>query len=429
LSKFAIFNLFQYLKEIFFSRLAKSSVWLFAGGITGGILGYVFQITMGRMLGVEQYGVFIAIIALMSILSSPLGTLTMMISRRASAFIVEAKQDSLTHMFQYITIRSFLVACLFLVPILLYTEVIQEFLRINNATYLYLLCALILISFPQSINNAYLQGLQYFKWISANGVIGVVLKLLIAIWLVSLGYGVSGALLAVVISSFVILIFSYILLRKFFKFQKNIFRKKDYFSFKTAFPVLIANISFAVMTQIDMVLVEYYFSENQAGIYAAASILGKVVMYLPGGIVIALFPMVAENFAKGKSSLNYLLQAITITGIICLAGAFFYYFFSGAVVDILYGESYKDASKILRYFGFAMLPMSLILIAEHFLIAMGRVLFAYLIFAVAPFQLLAIYLFHDSLMQIVIIIGITGLIMTTVGYSILFKTLSMKNEK
>jgi len=428
LIKFSLSNLFHNLQKLFIGKLAKSSGWLFAGAIFGGILGYLFQITMGRMLGVDQYGVFVAIIALMSILSSPLGTLTMMISRKVSAFTVEQKSDQLIHMFQFVTIRSLLIVALILLPIALYIESIREFLRINNSFHLYLLFALIFISFPQSINNAYLQGLQYFKWISSNGVIGVSLKFLLAVWFVSLGFGVSGAMLAVLISSLLVLIISYIVLRKFLKRQRNTLKVSEYFSFKKALPVLIANISFAVMTQMDMVIVEYFFNANESGIYAAASVLGKVVMYLPGGIVIALFPMVAENHSQGKSSSHFLLQAVSITLIICGGAAIFYYLFSSQVVYMLYGESYQEASEILKYFGFAILPMSLILVAEHFLIAMGKVLFAYLILALTPLQIITIYFFHDSLIDIVIIVGIFGAIMTAIGYLVLYKALSMKSQ-
>ena len=48
-------------------------------------------------------------------------------------------------------------------------------------------------------------------------------------------------------------------------------------------PVIVANISFAIMTQADMVLVNYHFSSEIAGEYAAASILGKAVLYLRVG--------------------------------------------------------------------------------------------------------------------------------------------------
>jgi O-antigen/teichoic acid export membrane protein len=136
----------------------------------------------------------------------------------------------------------------------------------------------------------------------------------------------------------------------------------------------------------------------------------------------ALFPMVAENHADGKSSAHLLLQAVVITALLCTIGAFFYYYFSDLIVVLLYGENYRSAGEILKYFGFAMVPMALILVAENFLIAMGKVIFAYLFVILTPFQLLAIYYFHDSMLDIVIILGISGIILTIFGYGLLWRT-------
>ena len=87
------------------------------------------------------------------------------------------------------------------------------------------------------------------------------------------------------------------------------------------------------------------------------------------------------------------------------------------------------AAPLLKYFGFAMIPMGLILVAEHFLIAMGRVLFAYLFIIIAPFQLIAIYYFHESLINIIFIMSISGIILAIVGYSLLWRTFRNENTK
>ena len=65
--------------------------------------------------------------------------------------------------------------------------------------------------------------------------------------------------------------------------------------------------------------------------------------------------------------------------------------------------------------------MGLVLVAERFLIAKGRVLFAYLFMAVAPLQLVAIYLYHDSLRTIVVVMGASGLLLALLGYSLMWR--------
>jgi O-antigen/teichoic acid export membrane protein len=186
--------------------------------------------------------------------------------------------------------------------------------------------------------------------------------------------------------------------------------------------VLIANTSFVAMTQLDMVLVNALFPPREAGLYAAASILGKAVMYLASGIAMALFPMVAERQARDQSSAHLLIQAVGLAAILCAAGGVGYFVLGEWIVEVFYGPSYAGAGELLRYFGFAMLPMGLVMVAEHFLIAKGRVLFAYLFLATAPLEMLAIYLYHGSLLTVVAIMGASGLLLCVVGYGMLWRT-------
>ena len=410
------------VKQLFLGKLARASSWLFVGGVAGGILGYLFQIIMGRMLSVSEYGIFSALMAMIVVIRAPMTTLSMIISRRVSTYRSEQDNGKLGYLFYWINRKLLLIAVVLIVLVVFNIKPLQNFLLIEKSAHLYLLLIILLIAFPQAVNNAYLQGLQYFKWLSVVGVLATLLKIIITVILIYFGLGVAGALGGVIFSTFIILILTYVVLRPSLSKNNASISNTTHLLFKSAMPVLLANVAFAVMTQIDMVLVKYYFSEQEVGIYAAASILGKAVMYLPGGIAMALFPMVAENHASGKSSAHLMFQAVGVTALLSLTGALFYYFFADSIIVLLYGNDYKEAANVLKYFGFAILPMALIMVAEHFLIAMGRVLFAYLFMVVAPLQLIAIYYYHDTLLDIVAVLSISGIILVVSGYGLLWRT-------
>ena len=417
------------VKHFFFSKLVQASSWLLAGGVAGGILGYVFQIIMGRMLSVAEYGALSSIMAIYAIMSTPFQTIFMIVSRRVSVLKSQKNIDSIAKLF---FVLNYKVAGISFILILFFwfLPFIKKYLLIENSSQFYLLIGILISTTFFSINKAYLQGLQYFKWLSASGVLSNLFKTIIAIIFVYFGFGVSGALGGVFISTLITLVLTYFILHPTLNKNSTSSPSTTSFLFKSAsLAVLFANIAFATMTQIDMVLVKYFFSEQDAGLYAAASILGKAAMYLPGGVTLALFPMVAENHAKGTSSSNVMFQAVNITALLSLIGALFYYFFADYIILFLYGADYKDASIILKYFGFAILPMSLIMVAEYFLIAMGRVLFAYLFILVAPLQAIAIYYYHDTLLNVVTVLFVSGAVLVLVGYGLLwgeFKTWKKK---
>jgi O-antigen/teichoic acid export membrane protein len=173
------------------------------------------------------------------------------------------------------------------------------------------------------------------------------------------------------------------------------------------------------MTQLDLLLVNHYFDPHQSGIYAAAAILGKAVMYLPGAVTIAMFPMVAENESRLKSSAHLFLNAMALTAGLSGAAAVFYFLFANEIMTLLYGQKYQGAAELLKLYGFAMLPMTLVMVAEHFLIAKGRVIFAYVMMLGIPFVLLAANTYHDRLIDMLYILAAGGWGLALVGFGVI----------
>lgn len=54
------------------------------------------------------------------------------------------------------------------------------------------------------------------------------------------------------------------------------------------------------------------FTPFDAGRYAVASVLGKAALYLPCGIILAMFPMVANTFLMGIVLITIGLVALYI---------------------------------------------------------------------------------------------------------------------
>ncbi len=409
------------LAGLFLSKLARASAWLFAGTLGAGGLGYVFQVLMGRMLSTTDYGLFSAMMALFAIFSAPLGTLMLVISRKVSAYRAAQEVGSIRHFYRSIFARTAVLGAVLVAISLLFAPYLQTYLRSPSVIPVYLLGVLLLVTFPTVINDAYLQAHQRFSWLSASTTLRVLLKIVFSVALVWMGWGVAGALGGAVLASGAAALITYFPLHRQLTEGRGKAFQTAHVSLGPSMPVLVANVAFAVMTQLDMVLVNYYFPAHEASLYAAASILGKAVMYLPSGIAMALFPMVAENHARKRSSAHLLLQAVGFTLLLCSMGALFYFLAGEPLVVLLYGESYRDAGVVLKYFGFAILPMALVLVAEYFLIAKGRVVFAYLFTAVAPLQVFAIYLWHDSLAVVVVINAAGGLCVAILGYAILWR--------
>jgi hypothetical protein len=88
-------------------------------------------------------------------------------------------------------------------------------------------------------------------------------------------------------------------------------------------------------------------------------------------------------------------------------------------MTLFYGQKYQGAAELLELYGFAMLPMALVMVAEHFLIAKGRVVFAYVMMIGIPFVLFAAYTYHASLIDMVYVFAAGGLALLMVGFGVI----------
>lgn len=404
------------------SRLLRAGIWLSAANVVAGLLGYAYQVLMGRMLAPVEFALFSAIMALYMFFSSPLGAMYMVISRRVSALRAHNQLAVLRSL--YWRTHEFLAlgGLLFLLLLFPLAHEAQTYLKSPTQAPIWLLGTAVVIGALLLINNAFFQGMQRFGWLGGTGVLGVSLKIILGIVLITLGFGVSGALGGVLLASCIVWLGGMLITTR--SFPAKVVQGRlpiESFPLKTLLPVLIANIAFAAMTQLDIVLVNWYFPPEQTGLYAAASVLGKAVLYLPGGLVMALYPMVAENHAKDQSSAHIMLQAVAVTATLCGLAALTYWLLGDWLITLLYGQTYTGAGELLRWYGFAMLPMTLVMVAEYFLIAKGSVLFAWLFLGMAPLQVLAIHLWHDQMWMVIAIMGVSGSVLVAIGYGMLWR--------
>lgn len=413
-------NMFSYSRRLLTSlltgKLARASGLMFISIVGGGILGYVFQILMGRMLSVSDYGLFITLMALLQVVSVPLITLSMVVSRQASDYLAQNRFGRLANMFWWVSSRVLWAALAVVLCALPFTSQIMDYFHLESLYQVWIFLLIIFTAFFSPINMAFLQAQQNFRWLAISVVGAHGFKILFCGTLVYAGLKLNGALMGMVLASLAVWLLAYRPLRHLVALPAGTAVVGGHISFRGSISVLIANLSFVVMTQLDIILVNHFYNTHQAGVYAAAAILGKAVMYLPGAISIAMFPMVAENQSRAQGSAHLFFNAMLLTACIAGAGAIFYFLFADNIIDLFYGQKYQGAAELLRLYGFAMLPMTMVMVAEHFLIAKGRVIFAYVMILAIPFVLLATQNYHDRLIDMVYILTACGWGLALIGF-------------
>ncbi len=386
----------------------KAGGALFLCSMITNLFNYMFQITMGRMLTVSEYGLMNSLLSISMVMSIPLSAFFLLISRHVSEVHALDQKSSLYSIYIAANKKILLPSLLCLCVYWLFSGFLQTFLNSPSVLPLVFLGFAILCYMPVLINSSVLQGVQNFKWLSiVQGVFGP-LKYVFCLLFVFAGFGVTGVMAGVAAAYIGQIATTSFPLKKILSKKSDNNVDKTSFNFSGINNILIANISFAVLSQADMPLVRHLFHGNEAGLYASASVLGKAVMYLPAAFVLAMYPVVAGNSTLNRSSRGVLYKTMLITIILSGSGAFLLFLFPDTILALLFGNEYRQAHEILRLFGFAMLPMSIVMILLNYFIAKGKTSFSYILMFFAFLEVAAIYFFNEKIIWIVYIILFSG---------------------
>ena len=398
---------------------------LTVAAIIAGALGYVFQILMGRLLPDEEFAVFSALNALSMVFGSPLAALVMLIARRVASLQAAGEEGALPAMYGFWQTRVVAV-CLVLAGLLAWgMPVVQGFVKTTDVIALWLFFGIVALNALVVVNLAFFQGLHRFGWLSVLAILIVIVKIASSVSLIVVAdWGVRGALAGMLIAAGLTWAFGRgILRRDFANVEPPTETRPHGFPWVEAGPVLSATVGFAVLSQLDVPLANRFFEPSVASAYAAAAVLGKAVLYIPGGLVMALFPMVAANETRSESSGRLLRQSLLATLALCGAVVVGYAIFGKQVVSILYGGRYPGAGALLGLYGSAMVPLAIALVMKNFFIASGKKTFSWIVGGSALAFVCGVMFSRPSFPAGVIsAVALSALIICSVGVAVLMQS-------
>ena len=418
------------IRSLHSDKLIKSFSLLFVAAMVTNVFNYAFQITMGRMLSPKEYGLMNALMALFVIMVVPVAPLFTVITRKMAEYKAIGDLAAIHDLHRKMSRRVIWAGLCGMVLFLILSPYLGDYLRMSSLIPIVIMGMSLVAALAYPLNLAVLQGVQDYTWLGVNQALGGPAKFLFTVLFVWAGFGVSGVMAGMVVSGLLLWAMSYFPTEKHLTHAKDSFGVAKHISYTDAIPVFLAVFAFTLLTQADMVLVNRYFPvQEEAGIYASAAVLGKAVMYIPGAIVLALFPMVSEQYALNRGSRHLLIKSLIMTTAISGSGAVFFYLFPVSIIGVVYGNQYTAAASILKYYGLAMLPMALLMVLMNYLIARQKNLFSYIMIVGALLEIFAVILFHDSPMQIVFIMLTAGTLLLVTGIAIQYVPALQPNIK
>jgi O-antigen/teichoic acid export membrane protein len=260
------------------------------------------------------------------------------------------------------------------------------------------------------------QGLQHFKALGSYQIGAALLKLLFGVLLIWQGYGVFGALGAVVLATILTVIISMGHIQRMVKDTNKEAAGTSFAEvYAFGFSSLLVAFCFTVPANMDVVLVKHFFTSSDAGLYTAATVLAKILIFLPMGISIALFPKVSRNRAMRLSTEPLLYRAFLYVGILSGAGTLLYLLAPRFVINMLFGSTYLESAPLVRWYGVAIFFFSLVVVLMNYHLANHTTRFIYFTVLLTLVEILLIFIIHNTLIQVIHIIIMINIIILLGG--------------
>ncbi|MFH1258568.1 MAG: oligosaccharide flippase family protein [Elusimicrobiota bacterium] len=392
-------------------RENKESVILFLGIILANIVNYLFYMFISRMLGPANYGAFNSLQALFLIFFLPAETIRLVITKYVSNLKVSENLGEINHLIRQSFFRLFAVGLLGAMVIVILSPGIARFLKLDDFKPVWVVALLIPLILTAPVGFGLLQGLQRFVVLGMSTFVATIFRLISGVLFVWAGWGISGALGGLLTQNIFTLLIIFWVTRSLFKEERLIKQTSRQDIYTYFIPVAIALSSLAVLTNIDMLLVKHYFTAEEAGFYSAASLLGKAVVFLAGGVILIMFPKVSELDAQKKQTFLLLKKSLVYSIIIALTSALIFTAAPNLLIKILFGKKYISAAPALLIdFGYAMIPLILLNVIVNYNLAIHRWKFLYFLVGGTIVHCLLLTVFHRSLQQVILVIGVSGLV-------------------
>lgn len=404
--------------------MVKSSLVLFISTTIMNFLAYVYHFLMGRFLGPADYGILGALLSLVYLIVIPLNTIQTTVTKFTSNFKAKKEYGKINYLLNHSIKKLFLCGIILVSIFLLLSGSIANFLHLPSLSPLLLMGILILFSLLLPINRGILQGLQKFNKLGVSYIFEGATKLGVGILLVIIiHFRVNGAISAFVLSSAIPFLFTLYLLRSLLPKKQVKFNTKPVY--KYSIPVLIMMLGMTAIYSIDMLLVKHFFNPTQAGHYAAISLLGKIIFFASFAISMVMFSKVSESYASQKNPKPFLYKSLLLVMIISLPIVLFYFLFPGFTINLLFGQDYLVVKNLLGPFALVMLLFSLTYVITSYNVSVHKTKFLYLLVSFNLLEALLIFLFHNTLLQVIQIL----IVLTTLLFISMFLiTKYQKNE-
>jgi O-antigen/teichoic acid export membrane protein len=399
------------------SVTVRHGALVFAGIALSSLFNYLYYMLMGRLLGVERTGIITSLLSAMLVAGAP-AVVGQLIAARIAAD-VEARRDAaaLRKLAEVVTGWSCLLVIAVAVAGALGREALAAYFNLSSAEPVVITLVAFGLYAIVTVQRGVFQGAHRFGDLAASLSIEACSKVVVAVSLVG-HLGVSGALIGVAASDALSLVYNLLAFRARFGALRAPLALDRALIVRVISHVGLGQLTITFLSFYDAPLVKHMFDARSAGLYAAATLVGRAVLSAVAFVPILILPKATARAAAGLSPLPLLLAGLTIGGAIVAGAALVGAFAPRFVVTLIAGRAFGEAAPLVLPYVAASGALALATVVAAYRMGLHRYGFVWPAFAVAVVEMIVVAQWHPTLASVVGVLAVGHtmvLVVTLIG--------------
>lgn len=409
------------LRHLLYHPLTLGSLIMVIGSNVNNIIQYLYHPVMGRLLDIALYGEMSASFSLIVLLGVIPSSLSLVVVKYVSG---TTSEEEISNFLTWIHQKAFIVGVIASGITAIFSPFIAAFLNISSPFTVVLVGIAMIFTLPLIVVRSALTGLTKFKEYITSIILESSAKLVMGSLLVMAGFSIHGALAGVVIAGIVGWSFSRLSLKGLIGRTPG---KRPQIKPLViyALPVVVNSLASTSLFSTDLILAKHFLPATQAGVYAALSALGKIVIFGSGPVAGVMFPLVSKRISAGFTYHRIFSLGLLLTILACAAILIIYKVFPALAVTSLFGAKFIPVVPYLFLFGIAVSLIAISSYLVNFLLSVNRTHVVIFPALAAISQAIGIWIYHSDIFAFIAVstwVSVALLTLLVVDTIVHFKT-------
>lgn len=380
------------------SRVLSGSIIMLIGSVGVSLMNFGYNVAVARLLGPAEFSHAAAAVTLL-MLSSCINLAFQLVTAKLIAKSENPRERA--GIYTALLKRAWTVGLAVGVGLALASGPLSSYLRFPSPMFLIVLAAGLVFYVPLGAKRGGMQGTCQFHRLAMSLTAEAVLKLIAAVALVWMGFGVLGAVAGISFS---------VILAYFLAAGDKDLRTSPAAGmrapFREALQAIIFFVGQVIINNVDILLVKHYFSAEQAGLYAAIALVGRLLYFASWSVTSAMFPVSAGEKVE-EDSRRVLVVPLSFVALISVLFVVLLATVPHLVIQVLFGSGFHlrnvDIEGLLTMNAVAMgvYALSVVLITYEMSRRIANT--GWLQLLVSGLVIVGVVTFHASLMQVIVV--------------------------